>query len=69
MFYKTYICNNLYLTPTLNCLDILSSSTCLTNTDSGIILKIKQKLALESESFGSESDLRNYFLHFLSCYR
>lgn len=57
------------MTPTLNCLDILSGSACLTNTDSDMILKIKQKLALASQSFGAESDLRNHFLHFPSCYR
>ena len=55
--------------PRLDCLDILSSSTCLTNTDSGMLLKSKQKLALESDNFGAESDLRNHFVHCPSCYR
>lgn len=55
--------------PRLNCSDILSSSIGLTNTDSGMFLKSKQKLALESDNFGAERDLRNHFVHWPSCYR
>lgn len=55
--------------PRLNCSDILSSSIGLTNTYSGMFLKSKQKLALESDNFGAESDLRNHFVHWPSCYR
>lgn len=40
----------------LNCLDVLSSSICLTNTYSDMFLKKKQKLLLESDDFESRKE-------------